>query len=220
MSGKVVIFGTGSFAQVVRFYLDHDSEYEVIGFTASKDAISASTIQGLPVVPYEGVEKEFPPDQYSMFVAVGYTKFNQVRERICVDAKARGYTLITYICSKANFWEETIIGENVFIFEGNTVQPFTKIGNGSILWSGNHIGHHSIIGEYCFISSHVVISGHCNIGSHSFLGVNATISDSVNIGQRNLIGPGALIQKDTEDDEAYFSERARKYPKGSGRFFQ
>ena len=218
---KAVVFGTGAFAEVVQFYLSHDSEYEVAGFTATSNAISCEAMQGLPVVPYEQVESVFPPADYDMFIAVGYAKFNSVRERFFRDAKSKGYSLLSYICSKATVWVDEIrMGENVFIFEDNTVQPFVTIGDGVILWSGNHIGHHSKIGDFCFVSSHVVMSGHCDIGSYSFLGVNATIADGVKIGKRNLIGPGALMQKGSGDDEAWFAERAKKSPKGSGRFFQ
>ncbi len=220
MNKKMIIFGTGSFAEVVLFYLSHDSDYVVAGFTATADSIQGESFCGLPLVSFDDVEHIFPAQEYEMFVAIGYTKFNAVRERFCDEARGKGYRLISYICSKATYWKGAAIGDNVFIFEDNTIQPFVTIGNGTILWSGNHIGHHSRIADYCFVSSHVVISGHCKVGSHSFLGVNATIADGVQIGKRNLIGPGALIQKNTGDDEAYFAERAKKYPKGSGRFFQ
>lgn len=33
---KVVIFGTGSFAEVAYYYLVKDSPYDVVGFTAEK----------------------------------------------------------------------------------------------------------------------------------------------------------------------------------------
>ncbi|WP_245213936.1 hypothetical protein [Rhodoferax sp. AJA081-3] len=62
------------------------------------------------------------------------------------------------------------IGENCFILEDNTLQPFTKIGNNVILWSGNHIGHHGEIHDHVTFTSHVVMSGHCSIGPYSFLG--------------------------------------------------
>ena len=220
MNKKVVIFGAASFSFFIHFYLTHDSQYEVVGFTVSADSMKSETFIGLPVAPYENVENIFPPDEHDMFIAVGYAKFNKIREKYFLDAKGKGYRMVSHICTKATHWRDTTIGENVFVFEDNTIQPFVTIGDGTILWSGNHIGHHSTVGKYCFISSHVVVSGHCNIGSYSFIGVNATIADGVTIGKRNLIGPGALIQKNTGNDEAYFTERAKRYPRGSGRFFQ
>ena len=59
-----------------------------------------------------------------MFVAVGYAKVNQVRAAIYAKAKARGYSLITYVSSKLVQWGDTKIGDNCFIFENQTIQPF------------------------------------------------------------------------------------------------
>lgn len=67
------------------------------------------------------------------------------------------------------------IGENCFIFEDNTIQPFVTIGDNRVLWSGNHVGHNPTVGDHVFVTSQVVISGACTIGDNSFLGVNATI---------------------------------------------
>lgn len=220
MPQKAVIFGTGGFAEVVDFYLSRDSEFAVAGFTATGDAAAAGEFRGRPLVPFEEVAVRFPPGEHKMFVAVGYTKLNTVREQFCREARAIGYELLTYVCSKATHWGDTQIGDNVFVFEDNTVQPFVSIGDGTILWSGNHIGHHSSIGNYCFITSHVVVSGYCRIGNRCFLGVNSTIADDTVIADDNIIGPGALIQKPTSPGEAYIAERTQKFPKPSSRFFR
>lgn len=220
MGKKAIIFGTASFAEVVHFYLSRDSEYEVVAFTVTEESLCKPTLLGLPVVQFEKVHLTHPPEAHDLFVAVGYRQLNTIRERFCKEAKVKGYKLLSYMSSKATHWGDSDIGENVFIFEDNTIQPFVRIGDGSILWSGNHIGHHVSIGPYTFLSSHVIVSGHCQIGSHCFLGVNATISEAVTIGDRNIIGPGALIQKDTGADEVYLAERTRKFSKPSSRFMR
>jgi len=217
---QVVLFGTGGFAEVVDFYLSHDSDFRVVAFSETSGSIKGSEFRGRPVVAFEKVEEIFPPDSHVMFIAMGYRKLNCLRQEFFDRAKAKGYGLLSYICSKATHWGDTQMGENVFIFEDNTIQPFVSIGDNTILWSGNHIGHHSAIGPHSFVSSHVVISGHCRIGSHCFIGVNATISEAVSIGDRNIIGPGALIQKDTGPDEVYLAERTPKFPKDSSQFMR
>ena len=203
---KVVIFGTGSFAEVVCYLLTHDSEHEVVAFTANESHIVERVLMGLPVVPFETLEREYPPDSYKMYVAIAYKDLNKVRACIYADAKRKGYELITYISSKCSYWGESI-GDNCFIFEDNTIQPFVKIGNNVVLWSGNHIGHHATIGDHCFITSHVVISGHVLVGAYSFIGVNATLRNSISIGESSLIGAGSLIMKSTKDKEVYIAKR-------------
>jgi len=209
MGDKVIIFGTGSFAQVVKFLLERDSPYEVVGFTVSESHIKEKQLMGLPVLPFEGLERSHPPHSFKMFVAVGYKDVNRVRAKIYAEAKLKGYELITYVSSKCSYWGDSI-GDNCFIFEDNTIQPFVKIGSDVIMWSGNHIGHHSTIGDHCFISSHVVISGHVTVAPYCFMGVNATTRDSISIGEANIIGAGALIMKSTKDKEVYITKRT--YP--------
>jgi sugar O-acyltransferase (sialic acid O-acetyltransferase NeuD family) len=167
------------------------------------------TLAGLPVVAFEDLEESHPPAEYSMFVAVGYRRVNQVRAEICGHSRERGYTLISYVCSKATTWGDTKLGDNCFIFEDNTIQPFVTIGDGVVLWSGNHIGHHSSIGDYCFVTSHVVISGFTKIGDYSFLGVNSTFRDDITVGRSNVIGAGSIIMKATDDDEVYIAQRTK-----------
>jgi sugar O-acyltransferase (sialic acid O-acetyltransferase NeuD family) len=205
---KLVIFGTGSFAQVARFLYDRDSPYETVAFTAHGDHVQDSEFDGLPVVPFEELPGRFSQAEHEMFVAIGYKNVNRLRAEVCEQVKAAGYTLATYISSKATWWGQSI-GENCFVFEDNTIQPYAEIGDNVILWSGNHIGHHSVIGSHCFITSHVVVSGHVTVGPYSFIGVNATIRDAISIGSANVIGAGALVMKTTSDNEVYVAPRTK-----------
>lgn len=200
---RIVIFGTGSFAQVVHFYLTHDSNHRIAAFTVHESYLTQKDFLGLPVVPFEGVEHKFPPGSFAMYVAIAYGKVNKTRANIYAEAKKKGYELVTYVSSKSTHWGDTAIGENCFIFEDNTIQPFVVIGNDVVMWSGNHIGHHVVIGDHCFIASHVVISGHVQVGPYCFLGVNATIRDGISIGESCVIGAGALIMKSTKEGEVY-----------------
>lgn len=212
---RVVIFGTGSMAEVVHYYLTEQSPYEVVAFTAHGDRIEQHEFHGLPVTPYEEIVDAFSPDDFAMYVAVGYAKVNQVRADVFADAKAKGYKLISYVSPRCTRIGEFPIGENCFIFEDNTLQPFVTIGDNVIMWSGNHIGHHSTIENHCFITSHVVVSGHCRVGQRSFLGVNSTLRDNIRIGEACVIGAGALIMKSTRDREVYVGERTKKFAKTS-----
>lgn len=204
---KLVIFGGDDFAEVARYLFDHDSEYETAAFTVNAEYIHEETFSGLPLVSFEEVEKFYDPGEYEMFLAIGYSKVNLVREQKYLEAKKKGYKLATYISSRATTWDTLKIGDNSFVFEHNNIQPYTEIGSNVVLWSGNHIGHHSRIEDHVFITSHVVVSGRCVIGDHCFLGVNATLHDHVRLAPRTVVGAGALIARDTEPDSVYKEPR-------------
>jgi sugar O-acyltransferase (sialic acid O-acetyltransferase NeuD family) len=146
---------------------------------------------------------------------MSYAKMNRVRAAKYEQMKAAGYRLVSYVSSRCSYLSESPPGDNCFILEDNTVQPFVRIGNNVTLWSGNHIGHDSTIEDHCFITSHVVVSGNVRVGTRSFIGVNATLRNSITIGPQTLIGAGAIIMKDTKPKEVYLPERAKLFQKSS-----
>lgn len=200
---KVVVFGISQWAELAHFYLTHDSPHEVVAFTLDRDYIDSPTYKDIPVVPFDEVERHYPPDEFRMFIPMSFKKMNHVRADKYDEAKKKGYELISYVSSKATTFPGFTCGDNCFILEDNTIQPFVKIGNNVVLWSGNHIGHGTVIKDHVMITSHVVISGCCTVGDFSFLGVNATVRDETVIAAETLVGMGATILKDTKEFEVY-----------------
>lgn len=212
MKKPLVIFGSGDIAQLAHYYFSADSNYEVVAFTIDSHYINDPEFCGLPVVAFEEVTQKYPPESFDFFVALSYSKLNAVRKEKFLAAKQRGYKLVSFISSRATILNQGRIGENCFIFENNTVQPFVTIGNNVTLWSGNHIGHHSVIHDHTFIASHVVVSGGVEIGEQCFVGVNATLRDHIKIGERCVVGAGALILADAAPEGVYMgtaNERSR-----------
>ncbi len=196
---KLVLFGDSAFAEIAYEYFTHDSEYEVVAFTVSKAYLKNDSLFGLPIVAFEEIEKSHPPTTHEMHIALVYIKMNRVRIQFYNEAKEKGYVLANYISSKAFVWHNVTFGDNCFVFEDNTIQPFVKIGNDNVFWSGNHIGHHSVIGNHNFISSHVVVSGFCQIGDANFMGVNSTMGNNLSIGSDCLIGSAVHIVKSVKE---------------------
>lgn len=215
MKEKIIVFGYGDIAQIANYYFKIDSNYQVVAFTLDRAYITEITFEGLDVIPFDEIEKMYPPDQYKMFIALGYNNLNKLRALKYTEAKQKGYQLVSYVSSKCTYLSQYNSGDNCFIFEDNTIQPFVKIGNNVTLWSGNHIGHHSIIHDHNFISSHVVVSGHCIINSNTFIGVNVTVAHNVEIGKENIIGAGTIITKNTGFGEVYVPAPSKKLDKSS-----
>lgn len=196
----IIIFGTGEIAELAYFYITHDSNYKIAAFTCDKQYIQQNTFLNKPLIAFEEIEKFYSPQKYSMHVALSYNKLNLIREQKYNEAKAKGYDLISYVCSKSIFWPDLTIGDNCFILENQTIQPNVKIGSNVMIWSGNHLGHGCLIKDHTYISSHVCISGHTTIGKRCFVGVNSTFKDFITVGDRVFIAMGASVTKDIDDD--------------------
>lgn len=209
---KLVIFGTGDIAELAWHYFETDSDHEVVGFTVDRAYLGESTFCNLPVVAFEEVAERFPMADHALFVALSYTRLNALRREKYLAAKALGYRMASYVSSRASVLTQKPVGENCFILEDNTIQPFASIGNNVTLWSGNHIGHHSTIADHSFLASHIVVSGGVEIGESCFIGVNATLRDHIKVGDRCVVGAAALLLADAEPEGVYIgpaTERSR-----------
>jgi sugar O-acyltransferase (sialic acid O-acetyltransferase NeuD family) len=195
---RIIIFGIEDFAELAHYYLDNDSNHEVVAFSVNQKYLpEIKTFRGLPIIEFENIENVYSPNEYKFFAPMSPKKMNRQREQIYFEIKSKGYELISYVSSKATLFNNKI-GDNCFILEDNTIQPFTSIGNNVILWSGNHIGHHSVIKDHIMFTSHVVLSGHCVVENYCTLGVNSTIRDGIILNEGTFVAMSACITKDTE----------------------
>lgn len=206
----LVLFGVGAVARMAQYLWTLDSPREVVACTVDREFMSGETRFGLPVVPFDEVTNHYPPSDFDMFVAVGYSRMNRFRAERFRQAKDLGYDLPSYVSSRATTWPDLVIGENCFVMEDALLQPFVTIGDDVILWSACHVGHESVIGEHCFVSSHAVVSGLVTVEPGCFLGSNSTIRDGITIGRECVIGAGAAVMKSTEARSVHAAPRAQR----------
>jgi sugar O-acyltransferase (sialic acid O-acetyltransferase NeuD family) len=212
---KIVVFGAGDIARLAHFYFSTDSEHEVVAFTVDEEYLTGDTFLDAPLIPFGRVRALYPPGSYKMFIALSYAKMNEIRATKYSQARDLGYELVSYVSSRCSYLTRSPHGDNCFILEDNTIQPFVRIGSNVTLWSGNHIGHDSTVADHCFISSHVVVSGHVSIGRNCFIGVNATLGNNIAVADFTLIGAGALVMKDTSARDVFVPRRTERFPKTS-----
>ena len=196
MKKKIIIFGTGELASIALDSFNLQNQFEIECFTADKKFIKKNSFRNLPVVPFEDIEKNYSARDYQMHVALSYKELNKIREKKYLEAKNKGYTLVSFISKDIYASKNTIFGENCFILENQTIQDGVEIGDNVVIWSSNHIGHGTKIGKSTYISSQVVISGNCKIGDRCFFGVNSAVADFVNIENDCFITMGSNVSSD------------------------
>jgi acetyltransferase-like isoleucine patch superfamily enzyme len=197
---RLVIFGTGDIARLANFYFTRDSPHEVVAFTVDAEYRRGDSFEGLPLVDSSEVVSRFPPGEHEMFVAISYARMNQIRAAKYAQMKSAGYRLVSYVSSRCSYLSDHPPGDNCFILEDNTIQPFVRIGNDVTL---------------CFLTSHVVVSGNVRVRPYCFIGVNATIRNSIEIAPATLVGAGAVIMKNTREKGVYLPQRAERFSKSS-----
>jgi sugar O-acyltransferase (sialic acid O-acetyltransferase NeuD family) len=213
--GKVIIFGNSLFAELYYDCLTHDSPYEVVAFTVDRDYITEDRLFGLPVVPFADIESLFPPSQYKMIISISFQRVNRLREEKYLQAKAKGYDLISYISSKATTWPGLVTGDNCTIGTNSSVEPFVKIGNNVTVTNSVVLGHHVVLKDHSFVAPGAVILGGVTVESHCLIGANATIKEGVTVARECIIGTGVSITKNTQERGVYFNRPPELFPKRS-----
>src|SRR5690349_15476372 len=99
---KVIIFGVQDFAQLAKFYLQHDSKHEVTAFSVHESYLpEEKTFEGLPVVAFERVEETYPAAEFKFFAPMSPSRMNKLRESVYYQIKQKGYEMISYVSSRA-----------------------------------------------------------------------------------------------------------------------
>jgi sugar O-acyltransferase (sialic acid O-acetyltransferase NeuD family) len=212
----LVVFGASQFADLVQYYFAEEAGRRVVAFTVDDGYATGGTRNGLPIVPFSRVQDEFPPDHYSMFVALGPHRVNSVRAERYQAARVKGYELPSFVSARADVWPGLTCGPNTLITESTGIMAFVAIGSNVVLF-GARIGHHSTIEDHCMISC-ATLAGGVRVGTGTFIGVNASVREQVRIGCRNVIGAGAVILKDTDDDAVHAVHHTRALRRSSDRF--
>lgn len=193
---KAVIFGVSQFSELLTYYLTAEKQVEISAYTVESAYLPAQNTFQSPVVPFEEVEKRYPPEEYGMFLCVGYNQMNTVRERIYAQAKEKGYEILSYVHPTATVLSEPL-GEGTIIFERVLIGPFVKMGVGNVFWAGAHVAHHTEIGNFNFFTISVAVAGNIHIGNNCFFGNNCTIRNNITIADHTLVGAGCYVTQST-----------------------
>lgn len=213
-----MLYGREELARLTWFCLSHDSADQVVAFTVRESELgdAGDNLCGLPLVPFENLEKSHPPEDYHLLVAIGPHQVNAPRAARFEEGRAKGYRFAAYLSSRARVWPDLEIGAGCMIFEGATVEAFSHVGDNTILRSNCHVSHDGSVGNHVFLAPRSVMSGKCRVGDHSFLGVNSTLRDCVRVAPRCVVGAGAVVSASTEPDGLYVGVPARRSgPAGS-----
>lgn len=201
---KVIIYGNGAMAKVLYSYMKINTE--VIAFTVDEECIESQNFCGLPLIPFDKIDKIYSPEYYQMINSIGFIEMNELREKKYYEAKQKGYKFTNYIHESLIQHDDVIIEENCIIYESVSIHPGSIIKKGTFISSNVSIGHDTQIGEFNWINSGVSIAGSCKIGKNCFFGVNSSLANNISIGTSNFISANTLVNSNTKDNEVFLSE--------------
>jgi sugar O-acyltransferase (sialic acid O-acetyltransferase NeuD family) len=213
---ELIIFGTGKIAEAISYYFNRDGEYAIVAYVIDDNYKIADTFLGKPVVVLSKVFEKFPPQNFTIFVAVGYQGLNTLRESKYNYFKNKGYNFATY--KSPAVAGDYVIGENSIIMDGVVVQPKVTIDDNVIIWGGAMLGHHATIMNHCWLTGGCLIGGSVIIGEKTFVGIGVIITQEIKVGESCVLGASTFITKDVEDNSVLISPATEKFRLNSKQF--
>lgn len=207
MSKRLYIFGTANFAEMAFYLFSTDSDYEIAGFTVDGAYLRETTFNGLPVIPFEELERTMDKASDEVFVAVGVGKINTLRARKVAELQALGIRLASFVSSHARVPPGFVARPNTMIMDQVNIHPLVHVGMNTIVWSNSRIALKVHIGDHVWITS-ALIGDSGRVGDYTFVGLNATIAPFVTVGSHNLVGAAAVILQDTQDYQVFRGPRS------------
>ncbi|WP_069650357.1 acetyltransferase [Caloranaerobacter ferrireducens] len=199
MKEKVILIGGGGHCKVVIDAIKRENRYEIVGITDIRSI--GEKVLNVPIIGNDSKLQEIRNSGINKaLITLGSIKDNSYRISLYDKVKRIGFSFINVIHPQA------IIGEQVFMENGNVILPgviinaCTRIGNNCIINTGSIIEHDCVIGDHVHISPGVKIAGGVKIGKGSFIGIGSTIIQGVKIGNNVTIGAGAVVIEDIPDN--------------------
>lgn len=197
MAQKIIIYGLSAFAKMMHYNFTKFSDYQVVAFCVDREYMQEATFCELPVITFEDIASLYPPTEYKMFVAIGFSRMRN-RQLLFDKAKHKGYALVNFISDKAIIRDDLVIGENNVIQSSVDIDIFVTVGNNNVFWTGCILGHNLIVGSHNYISGNCGLGGNCVIGDACFIGNAAVMVNNIRIADETYMVAGAAILKDTE----------------------
>ena len=193
MGKRFFIYGDSAFAERIYSYIRIEGEHTVLGFTNDEHFITRSEIQGLPVIPFSEFVSDLKND-CELILAYGYTKMNNLREKVYNECIQEGCHMGVFISSRAHVYTDNI-GEGTIILPNAVIGPGCQIGKGNHIASSVVLSHDNTIGDFNYLSANVVLGGYASVNNHCFLGLHSTVKDNIVLADYTLLGSGCNMLK-------------------------
>lgn len=194
---KLIVFGNGGHARTIHGYFFDE---EVIkGFVVDDPFVDDQPIIGSTTVyPLSKINDHFPPDEYSILVALGFRDLNEFRMRKSIELRGLGYDFVGFIDKSVRTPGRFNVQSNTIILGNSDIHDGVNIGEGVFISSGAVLGHDSVLGDYSWVGSGTILAGSVQIGVCSVLGMNVSVKQNASLAHHTLVSPNTFVNMNTD----------------------
>lgn len=208
MERPVVIIGGGGHAKVLINALVLQ-QTRLLGIVDADLGKRGASILGVRILGDDVKLKQYTPNDIDLVNGIGSVGSIELRKKICLYYKEKGYTFRSVIHPAAIIAADVILSEGVQIMAGVVVQPGCTIGCNAIINTRASIDHDCRIGDHAHIAPGCVLSGGVSIGAEAHLGTGSVVIQGKMIGNGALVGAGAVVVGDVAEGKRVFGVPAK-----------
>lgn len=187
MSSPLIVFGLGSFVDLVAHHFEAEGGRRVVAQSAHRRFIPAAWAGKRTLVAFEELAARFSPAEHEIFIALEHGGQNAARAEIAVAAKASGYRLASFVSPSARIAAGVDIGEHCFIMDGVVAQYGVRFGANNILHANCFFGQGSSAGDHNYFGAGCFIDRFARIGSHNVFGSQVRVREYLEVADWNSI---------------------------------
>ena len=192
---SVIILGAGGHGQVVADILlrvyEGGARWEPIGFLDDDSSLAGTAIMGLPVLGNIARLGEVNHD--AIVVTIGD---NRTRSQIFCSTREGGERFVQAVHPTAVLASDVRLGEGVMVCAHAVLNSGTVIGDNVILNTGCTVDHHNYIASHAHVAPGGHLGGNVRLGEGTLIGIGSSILPGRSVGDWAVIGAGAAVVKD------------------------
>ena len=195
ISAKTLVWGGGSYLNLIRLYLDS------IGREA--DFVFSDSGEPTPILEIPDRYPEFNAaakqcDSYVVCIgnSYGYRR-NQLSVFLRETCHLKPLSLIhptAYVCPTAQ------ISSPIVVMPRAIIGSYARFGKDCIVNTNAVIEHECVVGDGVHVMGSAVLTGRVSVGSFSTIGTNATVLPDLAVGSNSFVGAGAVVTKNVSDN--------------------